>query len=230
MLIKDTLRHKNPEFIEIPKGEFNMGRGTQQKRVRLSESYKIGKFPITQGQWLDVMGENPSFFDGITNPVECVSWEDCQIFLRKLNNQDNDNIYRLPTDAEWEYASKGGNDFYADFLLKDQTQLVDYAWYEENSEGMTHPVGYKIANSWGLHDMFGNVAEWCSDWYKKVKRTSNKLEINPMGPVKGYYKVTRGGCYLFDAGSLSTAERAGFYPETKSRAIGFRIVIERRFQ
>src|SRR6185295_12837821 len=127
-------------------------------KVRITRQFEIGKYEVTQEQWQAVMGDNPSNFKGANLPVEKVSWNDAQDFLLKLNARDG-YTYRLPTEAEWEYACRAGS--MGDFA----GELDDVAWYDKNSGSKTHPVGQKRPNVWGLYDMHGNVSEWCSDWY-----------------------------------------------------------------
>ena len=135
--------------------------------VRISKPFYLGKYEVTQGQWQAVMGNNPSRFKGDPNrPVEQVAWEDVQAFMRKLNAIEGGTTYRLPTEAEWEYAARAGTTTAYSFG-DDPRLLGEYAWYSENAKGKTHPVGQKKSNAWGLHDMHGNVWEWVQDWYSK---------------------------------------------------------------
>ena len=157
------------EFVWVPPGEFRMGSKSSEAddderprmRVRISRGFFLGKYEVTQGQWEAVMGSNPSRFDGCGPdcPVENVSWDDVQEFIRRLNAREGGNRYRLPTEAEWEYAARAGTngDHYGN--------LAAIAWHEDNSGNRTHPVGRKAPNEWGLYDMLGNVWEWVEDWY-----------------------------------------------------------------
>src|SRR6185369_5352120 len=154
-------------FSQIPAGEFMMGSANgglfgEQKpvhKVRISRPFEMGKNEVTQEQWQAVMGNNPSYFKGANLPIETVSWNDVQEFIKKLNAQSDGYNYRLPTEAEWEYACRAGrNGDYAE-------DLSETSWYEKNSESKTHGVGQKKANGWGLFDMQGNVSEWCQDWF-----------------------------------------------------------------
>ena len=185
------------EFVQIPAGEFLMGSESEGAlyleerpvtRVRISQGFWLGKYEVTQGQWQEVMGSNPSLFDecGPTCPVGGVSWNDAQEFIRKLNAAVGEERYRLPTEAEWEYAARAGTigDRYGN--------LAAIAWYGDNSGFRTHPVGRKAPNAWGLHDMLGNVWEWTQDWYGDYPGGS---VTDPRGPVSGSLRVLRGGSW-----------------------------------
>ena len=128
-------------------------------RIEISQAFYLGKYEVTQAQWKDVMGKNPSGFKGDNRPVEEVSWEDVQEFIRRLNAREQGVTYRLPTEAEWEYAARAGSTTAYSFG-DDTLQLGEYAWYWENADGTTHPVGQLKPNAWGLYDMHGNVWEW----------------------------------------------------------------------
>lgn len=162
------------DFVKIPAGEFMMGSPYDEKhrekdegpvhKVTIEEPFYLGKFEVTQEQWQKVMGNNPSSFKGENLPVEDVSWNDAQEFVKKLNEKEGTDKYRLPSEAEWEYACRAGSTAKYSFG-NDELKLGEYAWYLNNSEGETHPVGQKNPNLWGLYDMCGNVWEWVQDTY-----------------------------------------------------------------
>ena len=158
------------EMVLIPAGEFMMGlpksdrhavENSPEHRVRISFPFYVGKYPVTQEQWEAVMGSNPSRFKGPRNPVDSVSWDDCRDFLKRLDARLGGGKFRLPTEAQWEYACRAGSKtryYFGD----DEWRLDDYAWYRRNAEGGTHPVGEKKPNAWGICDMHGNVCEMCA--------------------------------------------------------------------
>ena len=188
--------------------------------VCLSDFY-IGKHEVTQGEWEKVMGSNPSNKKkGLKYPVENVSWEDAQEFIRKLNGQMG-NRYRLPTEAEWEYAARSGGKKEKWAGTSDESQIGAIAWYSDNSYP-THPVGEKAPNGLGIYDMTGNVLEWCSDWYgQNYYATSPKKD--PQGPPSGRWHVLRGGSWSYAPGSIRAAYRVPsvqFYYDGP----GFRVV------
>lgn len=185
-------------MVAVEGGTFTMGATSEQgsdayddekpaHQVTLSDYY-IGETEVTQELWQAVMGSNPSNFAGnLQRPVECVSWNDCQIFITKLNNLTGEN-FRLPTEAEWEYAARGGNASEG-YKYSGSNSIGDVAWYWDNS---THPVKTKQANELGIYDMSGNVYEWCADWYSSSYYSSSPQD-NPTGPSSGSYRVLRGG-------------------------------------
>jgi formylglycine-generating enzyme required for sulfatase activity len=160
----------NIETVKVRGGKFLFG--PQRNKMTQVEDFEMGKFLITQKQWLDVMGENPSHFKNVENwenhPVENVSWNDVQAFIAKLNELDDKYTYALPTEEEWEYAARGGHDM-KDFKYAGSNNLDEVGWYYSNSNGKTHPVGQKLPNSIGLYDMSGNVWEWTSSVYGPVQ-------------------------------------------------------------
>ena len=213
------------EFVWIPAGRFSMARGGT---VTISRSFWMRKYEVTQGEWESVMGSNPSHFDrcGPLCPVEQVSWEDVQEFLRRLNERESGSgyVYRLPTWAEWDYALTSGTG-----EPTPHGGLYGVAWYRSNSSGRTHPVGRKWANRWGLHDMLGNVWEWTADW--STGRFPSGLGerpsgTDPVGPSSGTSRVMRGGGYTDDGTShqFRSGSAGAQRPGTRRRDLGFRLV------
>ncbi len=169
--VKDGINVGN--FIKIKAGTFLMGSpGNEadrfddetQHEVTLTKDFELGETPVTQAQYEKIMGVNPSCFKGADHPVENVSWDDARAFIKKLNKSQTKYIYRLPTEAEWEYAARAGTKEAYAFPKGD---IGHHAWFYENSDNTTHPVKMKKPNLLGLYDMFGNVWEWCDDWYSK---------------------------------------------------------------
>lgn len=188
------------DFVLIPAGEFQMGSddGSADEKpvhlVRITKPFYLGKYQVTQGQWQAVMGNNPSRFkDDPNRPVEQVSWEDTQEFLRRLSKKAGGKPYRLPTEAEWEYAARAGSTG-AYCFGNDVSQLERYAWHSANAEGTTHPVGQLKANAWGLYDMHGNVWEWVSDRYDGAYYQQSPTD-DPQGPEQGSARSLRGGSW-----------------------------------
>ena len=226
------------KFVLIPAGTFTMGSAYSeasddekpQHSVTITKPFYMGVYEVTQGQWEAVTGNNPAHFNaerpGVTDssnhPVETVSWEDAQAYAMALTDMDG-RSYRLPTEAEWEYAARagsttiypGGN--YAE-------KLGDYAWYIKNSDKKTHPVGQKLPNAWGLYDMHGNASEWVQDWFTLY--TADSVS-DPSGRQTGDYRVIRGGCWDCQAVSCLAAFRSGIgRPSYSSNFLGLRLVIE----
>jgi formylglycine-generating enzyme required for sulfatase activity len=221
------------EFILIPAGSFTMGADknfeaadddeTPQHRVSISKPFYLGKYEVTQAQWTAVMGSNPSNFKDRSNPVEHVSWDDVQVFIRRLNQQEGHNRYRLPTEAEWEYAARAGSTGAYSFG-DDADSLGRYGWYGGNSGGKTHPVGQKEPNAWGLYDMHGNVFEWVQDWYG-TGYYSNSPVNDPGGPSSGSFRVIRGGGWNFIAQGCRSGLRFNYSPAYRHFIIGFRLAL-----
>jgi formylglycine-generating enzyme required for sulfatase activity len=217
------------EVVYVQGGTFAMGSESgflgekPVHKVTLS-SYSIGKYEITQQQWTDVMGSNPSAHKDCANcPVENVSWDEIQSFLRQLNAKYKGHHYRLPTESEWEFAARGGNksNDYDWSGAATQNELNDYAWFIENSGSQTHPVGTKQANELGIYDMSGNVWEWCADWYGVY---SSEAQTNPTGAATGADRVGRGGGWGYRAIYCRSACRRNNMPARRNSAIGFRVV------
>jgi len=192
-----------------------------QHKVRITQGFWMGKYEVTQAQWQTVMGNNPSRFKGDRNPVESVSWNDCQEFVIKLG-QKAGAAFRLPTEAEWEYACRAGSTT-AYCFGDDASRLGDYAWYDDNSGKQTHPVGQKKANAWGLYDMHGNVWEWCEDWYH-ADFYSKSPERDPLNTSTGDNRVLRGGSWYISAGYCRSANRGRDCPTDTFSSLGFRVV------
>ena len=219
------------EFARIPAGTFQMGaadddddaRDNEKPRheVTISRALHLGRFPVTQKQWRAVMGENPSYFKGPDRPVENVCWEDAQEFIAKLNAAEGHDRYRLPTEAEWEYACRAGGGTKYSFG-DDADELGNHAWYGDNSGDKTRPVGRKQPNAWGLHDMHGNVWEWCEDRYGKY---GAKAVVDPQGPGAGEDRVLRGGGWFNDAKYCRSAIRYGGGPGNRYDSTGFRLAL-----
>ena len=222
------------EFVLIPAGEFDMGSLSNEAgryeqegpvhHVNISKAFYIGKYEVTQKQWRDVMGSSPSSFKGDNLPVEQVTWDDVQDFIKKLNEKDGGNKYRLPTEAEWEYVARAGTTTRYSFG-DDESKLGDYAWYDSNSGNKTHEVGQKKPNPWGLYDMHGNVNEWVLD---KLHGNYNGAPTDgSTWENQGYpIFVFRGGSWLFYAGDCRSAFRSGVVAAAKRGDFGFRLLEE----
>jgi formylglycine-generating enzyme required for sulfatase activity len=218
------------EMVFVEGGTFTMGCTSEQKddcydwekpahRVTLN-SYYMGKYEVTQAQWKAVMGENnnPSFLKRDDLPVTNITWEEAQVFIRKLNEKMGKN-YRLPTEAEWEYAARGGTQS-QNYKYSGSNNVDLVAWYEENSGDKPHPVGTKSPNELDIYDMSGNVWEWCSDWYDDYRGTS---QTNPQGPSSGSYRVARGGGWYYDAKGVRVSIRSDNTPDDRYDHLGFRL-------
>jgi formylglycine-generating enzyme required for sulfatase activity len=193
-----------------------------QHRVRITKPYYVGKYEVTQAQYLLVMGMTPGKFKGSDRPVEAVTWNDATEFCRRLVHQTGKTV-RLPTEAEWEYACRAGSTTRFCFDESDGP-LGDYAWYISNSGRKTHPVGGKRPNAWGLYDMHGNVWEWCADWYDEGYYANSPRE-NPSGPTNGDSRVLRGGGWYGNGNNCRTAYRHWNGPTNRNYNIGFRVVV-----
>ncbi len=218
-------------FVKIDPGTFLMGSpdyeferesDEAQHPVEITQAYYLQTTPVTQRQWQEIMGNNPSDFKDPDRPVENVSWNEIVTqFIPRLN-QKGKGTYRLPTEAEWEYAARAGTS-QAYSQWENASHLDTYAWYKNNSQFETQPVAQKSANAWGLYDVFGNVWEWCQDWYREYYR---EPEVDPQGPLRGQGRVMRGGSWFGDSESCRSAARGYMPPEARIRLIGFRLLRE----
>lgn len=230
------------KLVPIAKGKFQMGSGVHEvgywfkeprHEVTLTRDYYLGAFEVTQAQYSKLMGNNPSHFQGdqvegvdsSNHPVDRVSWDDAVEFCRRLSEWPEEKaagrVYRLPTEAEWEYACRAGS--YAPFSFGGLELADDHGWFSSNSQGKTHPVGKKDPNAWGLYDMHGNVNEWCSDWAGDYPEGAVS---DPTGPQKGDFRMFRGGNWMFAAVIFKSGGRSnGFPPDTRSDYVGFRVAL-----
>ncbi|MCD6013007.1 MAG: Sulphatase-modifying factor protein [Flavipsychrobacter sp.] len=242
-------------MVHVQGGNFDLGSNDDAEdrkpahTVTLKDFY-IGEYEVTQKQWKEIMNTNPSNYQCDECPVTNVNWDDAQAFIEKLNAKTGRH-FRLPTEAEWEYAARGGvkEDLVKEynnprggvneFMINDQgkrkpakmkegkkyagqNRLGEIAWYARNSESRPHPIGRKKPNELGIYDMTGNVEEWCNDWYGKTYGSKNDVE-NPQGPTGGNARVVRGGSYLSDPVDLVVTRRAAYLPNTQERYLGFRL-------
>ena len=239
------------EFVLIPAGTFLMGSDDgdaaarndekPRRRVAISKPFYLSRYEVTQEQWEKLMGsdpyslartygsrwdtllERPGRFRGPRNPAT-VSWNDAQAFVARLNEREGHGRYRLPTEAEWEYAARAGSTTRYGFG-DDAGMLGRYAWYGEDFEnGSTHPVGQKEPNAWGLHDMHGNVWEWVWDWYD-ARYYAHSPAADPTGPQSGSRHVVRGGSWHETADDWRSAFRRAYPPDYRGISIGFRPVL-----
>jgi formylglycine-generating enzyme required for sulfatase activity len=229
-------------MVFIPPGTFRMGSPTNevdrfdregpQTAVTISRGFWMGKYEVTQGEYQAVTGSNPSYYTGDTNrPVETVNWFDATGYCAVLTQRERaagrigtNSVYRLPTEAEWEYACRGWTSDRR-FSYGDDpgyTNLTNYAWYYDNSGSQTHPVGQKLPNPWGLYDMHGNVFEWCQDWFDLYP---GGIAIDPQGPATGTARVVRGGDWGFDARRCRSAGRNYVGPASGGSFVGFRVLL-----
>ena len=238
------------ELLRVEAGSFTMGSSVtereecvkqggkmsyyddeKQHRVTLTKPFWIGKYEVTQKQYETVMGSNPSRFKGPDNPVEQVSWNDAMEFCRKLTDKEHasgrlpaDYKYTLPTEAQWEFAARGGKQSKG-YKYSGSDDLDRVGWYSSNSGSKTHEVGQKIPNKLGLYDMSGNVYEWCSDWYDSDYYDGGAM-TNPTGASSGSYRVFRGGCWSGYAGDCRSAHRDRDSPADTSNVLGFRLSVQ----
>ncbi len=214
------------QMVLIPAGEFDMGDDSGDSderpvhRVRITRPFYLGTTEVTQAQYEQVMGENPGYFTGDPRrPVEQASWDDAQEFCRRLSQKEGKE-YRLPTEAEWEYACRAGTTTRFSFG-DDEARLGDYAWYDDNSGNSTHPVGQKRPNPWGLYDMHGNVWEWCADRYAEDYYAESPPD-DPVGPSSGLVRVLRGGSWNYGPNYARSADRSRYTPVLRFANDGFR--------
>ena len=222
------------EMVKVEAGTFMMGATSEMKdsyddpdsdekpvhQVTLTNDYYMGKYEVTQALWQAVMGSNPSNFKGDNLPVEEVSWNDCQEFISKLNSLTG-RKFRLPTEAEWEYAARGGKKSRS-YQYSGSSNISDVAWYDGNSVNKTHPVGTKQANELGIYDMTGNVWEWCSDWYGFYSSSS---QTNPTGADSGSSRVFRGGSWYGNARYCRLSFRDCTPPDCRGYNLGLRLAL-----
>ena len=220
------------DMVRVEAGTFVMGATPEMKspyddekpkhRVTLTNDYYIGKYEVTQALWKAVMGDNPSKFKGENLPVEQVSWNDCQIFIGKLNNITG-KTFRLPTEAEWEYAARGGKKSKG-YRFSGSKDPYKVAWYISNSENKSHPIGSRQANELNIYDMSGNVSEWCQDTYSKYEKTS---QINPIGASNELNRVIRGGSWIANDWHCHSSDRGAHSPDWSYSSLGFRLALSK---
>jgi|GEM_PF-950627 len=213
------------ECVLVKAGTFMMGSPANeserrsnetQHRVTLTKDYYISKYPVTQAQYRAVMGTNPSYFKGDNLPVETVNWDEAVAFCRKVGG-------RLPTEAEWEFAARGGNNSQG-YIYSGSNGLRWFGWYDGNSGSKTHPVGQRLPNELGIYDMSGNVWEWCNDWYGDYPTTGSASVIDPVGPSSGSSRVFRGGGWRGNSQYCRVALRGYYSPSNRDYDLGLRVV------
>ena len=224
------------KFVWLPRGNFVMGSpkeekergdGETQHKVTLTKGFYMGVYTVTQEEWQAVMGNNPSHFTGAKNlPVENVSWDDCQEFIKKLREKDK-KPYRLPTEAEWEYACRAGTKtpfHFGETISTDQVNYNGEHIYGDGKKGLdrkkTTPVGTFPANAWGLCDVHGNVYQWCQDWAGEYPQ---KDLVDPQGPETGLLRVLRGGSWYYEPGYCRSAYRHRGVPDARYGNVGLRL-------
>lgn len=223
-----TVGNVSFNMIRVEGGTFMMGATSEQEgdeyddekpvhQVTLSPYY-IGETEVTQDLWEYIMGDNPSIFKGEKRPVDNVSWDDCQAFIKKLNEL-TDKQFRLPTEAEWEYAARGGS-LSRCYKFAGSNLIQDVAWYSDNSNAQTHDVGNKMPNELGLYDMSGNVFEWCQDWYGEYE---SGTIVNPSGASSGSYLINRGGSWNNQAYNCRVSDRLYDISSYRDNCSGFRL-------
>ena len=234
--LKEITNSIGMKLVIILPRSFKMGSPNEEEGRRQDESrhlvtisnwFYLGACEVTQGQFEKVMGVNPSKFKGLNKPVERVSWDDAILYCKKLSEMPIEKAagreYRLPTEAEWEYACRAtSSDTYSFGDLP--KSLDEYAWFDENSQFKSHPVGEKKPNQWGLYDMHGNVLEWCQDVYADYPSGES---VDPRGPAQNLYRVLRGGCLYFNADQCRSSRRFMWVQFDAKDSIGFRVAMSR---
>jgi formylglycine-generating enzyme required for sulfatase activity len=223
------------EFVYVEPGSFQMGSdsGDNDEKpvhaVQISQGFWMGKCEVTQAQYQLVMGVNPSYFQGADLPVERVSWDDAMVFCDRLTKQEHlaerlqpGQVYRLPTEAEWEYAARGGSRSQG-YKYAGSNILEEVAWSSSNSGRKTHPVAQKTANELDLYDMSGNVSEWCQDWYADSYR--NVPSVDPAGPSSGRSRVVRGCSWSYSPRYCRSIDRNSRLPGNRRNFMGFRVAL-----
>lgn len=215
-------------FVLIQPGPFKMGKyllptdffsNEVLHPVKLTRPYYLQTTPVTQAQWLSLMGTNPSKFTTDPQlPVDSVSWSDAQNLIRVINEKSGGG-YRLPSEAEWEYGARAGSDTHF-YFGSDASVLEDHAWFQNNAKKTTHPVAQKLPNAWGLYDLYGNVWEWVQDYYAEYPLYAL---TDPTGPAKGSQRVLRGGCYLIGESRCNSYARGMNSGSKRKPAYGFRL-------
>ncbi|GHV53351.1 hypothetical protein FACS1894206_03870 [Deltaproteobacteria bacterium] len=231
------------ELVLIPAGSFALELDVVNEfkevlyspKMIISKPFYLGKYEVTQEQWAAVMGNSPAKFKGRTNPVERVSWNDAQEFIKRLNEKEGHKRYRLPTEMEWEWAAKGGagetrlwffmenRKDYKTTLEEATRALGAYAWFSENSGSTTHPVGQRKPNPYGLYDIYGNVYEWVQDWSTRLPTDKEVRDYS--GPADGSLRVIRGGSWGRYTGSCRSSYRYGLTPDYETNYVGFRLAL-----
>ena len=222
------------EMVRVPSGKFMMGSSSSEDWHKEDEapqhevhidSFYLAKYELTQAQWQSIMGANPSSLQSPDHPVESVSWYDCQQLIDRLNARVGGPSFRLPTEAEWEYACRAGSET-PYYWGKDKEGAMNHAWCDDNAGGQTHPVGQLKPNDWGLCDMCGNVGEWCSDWDGDYQAGSQR---NPQGQSSGAAAVVRGGSHMtVFTHYLRSASRDYHAPDERSANLGLRLARDAR--
>ncbi len=214
-------------LVPIPAGTFTRGQGESAHKVTLTQAFHLGQYEVTQEQYKQVMGSNPSGFKEATHPVETVNWSEAVEFCRKLSAMPQEKsagfIYRLPTDAEWEYASRAGTT--TGFSFGDASdEMGNYGWLTSNSQETTHPIGQKKPNPWGLYDMYGNVWEWCLDWDGRRSSDRSVPVTDPTGPASGSLRVFRGGGWKSSPRNCHPDNRGKLAEVYRGNTLGFRVI------